>query len=75
MKIKNFLMALVALTVLTVSCTVEESPVEEIENQDGAVVDGQYIVVFKEEAITSGRTNEPRFVDRAEKQLYSRLVA
>lgn len=67
-------MALVAITVVTFSCNVEESPVEDVENEEGAVVEGQYIVVFKNDAITAGRTNEPEFFDRAEKQLYSKDV-
>ena len=75
MKIRNFLMAFLAITVITFSCSEEESPIGQPSNpNEGSVIAGQYIVIFKDGTITSGRSGEPTFTDRTEKQNYSREI-
>ena len=74
MKIKRSLWAFCALCFTVFSCSEGDSPVQD-ELNDVSIIPGQYIVVFKGDAIKSGRENEPQFTNREEKISYSREVS
>ena len=71
MRTKNFFMALLAMTVIIYSCNNNESVIDEVQPTDETAIPGQYIVVFKDGAVTSGRSGEPEFTDRNLKTEYS----
>ena len=75
MTIKKCLCVLVALALFVFSCNEEESYIAEEVSIDESLIPDQYIVILKEKAFPSGRTNEPIFTDRAEKLKYSKEIA
>jgi subtilisin family serine protease len=76
MKKTKLLLATAALCGTMFSCAEDESSmldqklVEEAVGADQLIPD-QYIVIFKEGSMASGRVNEPAFTDRASKLEYS----
>ena len=75
MKTKKSLWAALALCLIVFSCNEEESEVVQQDPSQESLIPGQYIVVFNEESIGSGRANEPVFTDRNEKVNYSKQVS
>lgn len=77
MKKTKFLWAAAMMCGMVFSCNEQESPALEDKLVNDAIsadqlIPDQYIVVFKDDAMTSGRLNEPTFTDRADKVAYSR---
>ena len=68
---KKHLGAFFALSFLVFSCSENTEVVNEQEQLSNDVIDGQYIVIFSDDAISTGRASEPVFVDRSEKTRYS----
>lgn len=64
-------MAIFAMTFIIYSCNDNETGLDEIEIIEEGSVSKQYIVVFKDGAVTSGRTDEPKFTRRDLKADYS----
>lgn len=64
-------MAVFAMTFIIYSCDNNETTLDEVEVADESAIPGQYIVKFKDDAITSGRSGEPSFKDRSLKSAYS----
>ena len=73
MRSKKNLWVFCALCFMVLSCNEEDSQIQE--PMDSQAISGQYIVVFKDEAITSGRKNEPVFTNRDEKISYAKAVS
>ncbi|MCG8385403.1 MAG: S8 family serine peptidase [Cytophagales bacterium] len=67
---KQFL-AFLAVGFLVFSCSESSEVISDQEELSKDVVPGQYIVVFDEGAISTGRASEPQFVDRGEKMRYT----
>ncbi|MCR9251812.1 MAG: S8 family serine peptidase [bacterium] len=73
MSIRKCLWAALALCLIVSSCNEEEPEIIEQAPDAESLIPDQYIVVFNDGSITSGRTNEPTFTDRTEKVNYSRI--
>ncbi|MEM9338519.1 MAG: S8 family serine peptidase [Bacteroidota bacterium] len=73
MTAKKCLWAFFALCFIAFSCNEEDASVVE-EPTDESLIPNQYIVVFKDGTMTSGRSGEPVFTDRNEKIAYSQDI-
>ncbi len=62
--------AFFALSFLAFSCS-ENSEVTTEQENFSEVIPDQYIVIFADDAISTGRAFEPTFVDRGEKERYA----
>jgi len=67
---KKRIWAMFALSFLAFSCSENSEVINEQENF-AEVIPNQYIIVFADDAIPTGRALEPTFVDRSEKIRYS----